>query len=93
MGAANLQNLCGQTLLFRCLETGFITTAPALTRYQQGRDIDPTRRELLGERPTNWVREIPTSTCEHSGAVIKGTQWALKQHQQSKRCQRVQQAV
>jgi len=28
----NLQNLRGQTLLFRCLETGFVTTAPALTR-------------------------------------------------------------
>jgi hypothetical protein len=28
------QNLRGQTLLFRCLETGFVTTAPALTRYQ-----------------------------------------------------------
>ena len=29
-----LQNLRGQILLFRCLETGFITTAPALCRYQ-----------------------------------------------------------
>ena len=93
MGAANLQNLRGQTLLFRCLETGFITTAPALTRYQQGRGMDPSSRELVGERPANWVKAVPTSTCEHSGAVIKGTQWALKQHQQSKRCQRVQHAV
>ena len=42
----NTQNLRGQTLLFRCLETGFVTTAPALTRYQQGRGIDPSRREL-----------------------------------------------
>ena len=40
----NLQNLRGQSLLFRCLETGFVTTAPALTRYQQGRGIDPSRR-------------------------------------------------
>jgi len=28
----NVQNLRGQALLFRCLESGFITTAPALTR-------------------------------------------------------------
>ena len=47
----NQQNLRGQSLLFRCLETGFVTTAPALTRYQQGRGIDPNRRELVGERP------------------------------------------
>jgi len=88
-----LQNLRGQTLLFRCLDTGFITTAPALTRYQHGRGIDPARRELVGERPANWVKEVPTSTCEHCGAVIRGNQWTLRQHQQSKRCQRVQQAV
>jgi len=30
-----LKNLRGQTLLFRCLETGFVTTVPALTRYQK----------------------------------------------------------
>ncbi len=65
----------------------------ALSRYQQGRGIDPTLREFVGERPANWVREVPTSTCEHYGAIIKGNQWVLKQHQQSKRCQRVQQAV
>jgi hypothetical protein len=34
------QNLRGQTLLFRCLETGFVTTAPALGRYQRGRGIE-----------------------------------------------------
>jgi len=45
----NLQNLRGQTLLFRCLETGFVTTAPALTRYQKARCIDPARRELVSE--------------------------------------------
>ena len=49
----NVQNLRGQSLLFRCLETGFITTAPALTRYQQSRGIDPARRELVGERPAH----------------------------------------
>ena len=49
----NTQNLRGQTLLFRCLETGFVTTAPALTRYQQGRGIDPSRRDLVGDRPAN----------------------------------------
>jgi hypothetical protein len=75
VSAPNLQNLRGQTLLFRCLETGFVTNSPALTRYQQGRGIDPTNRELVGERPANWVREVPTSVCEHCGAVIKGNQW------------------
>lgn len=63
----NLQNLRGQALLFRCLETGFVTTAPALTRYQQERGIDPSRRELLGQRPTSWTREAPTTVCEHCG--------------------------
>jgi hypothetical protein len=43
----NMHNLRGQFLLFRCLDTGFVTTAPALTRYQQGRGIDPSRRELV----------------------------------------------
>jgi hypothetical protein len=33
--AFNLQNLRGQTLLFRCLKTGFVTTALAQTRYQK----------------------------------------------------------
>jgi len=91
--AYNTQNLRGQTLLFRCLETGFVTTAPALSRYQQGRGIDPSRRELVGERPENWIRRAPSTTCEHCGQVIKGTQWAFKQHQQSKRCQKAQQAA
>ena len=68
----NTQNLRGQTLLFRCLETGFVTTAPALTRYQQGRGIDPSRRELIGNRPANWIREAPTTVCEHCGMAIKG---------------------
>ena len=81
------QNLRGQTLLFRCLETGFIMTAPALSRYQQGRDIDPSRRELVGQRPANWVKEVPTSTCEHCGMLVKGNQCAYRQHQQTKRCQ------
>ena len=85
----NTQNLRGQALLFRCLETGFITTAPALTRYQQGRGIDPSRRELVGERPANWIREAPTTSCEHCGMVVRGNQWSFRQHQQSKRCQRV----
>jgi hypothetical protein len=68
----NTQNLRGQALLFRCLETGFVTTAPALTRYQQGRGIDPSRRELIGNRPANWTREAPTTLCEHCGMAIKG---------------------
>ena len=86
-----LQNLRGQILLFRCLETGFVTTAPALCRYQSGRGIDPSRRELVGERPAKWVKEVPTTTCEHCGMVVRGTQWAFRQHQQTKRCQRAQQ--
>ena len=86
-----LQNLRGQTLLFRCLETGFITTAPALCRYQSGRGIDPSRRELVGERPATWTKEVPTTTCEHCGMVVKGNQWAFRQHQQTKRCLRAQQ--
>jgi hypothetical protein len=84
--AFNTQNLRGQSLLFRCLVTGFVTTVPTLTRYQQGRRIDPTQRELVGERPANWVRETPTTPCEQCGMVIKGNQWALGQHQKSKRC-------
>lgn len=82
----NLQNLRGQSLLFRCLETGFVTTAPALTRYQQGRGIDPSRRELVGERPEQWCRSRPVTICEHCGQAIKGNQWAVRQHQLSKRC-------
>ena len=85
------QNLRGRTLLFRCLETGFVPTAPALTRYQCGRHIDPSRKELLGERPANWVKEVPTTVCEHCGMVVKGNQWAFRQHQQTKRCQKAQQ--
>jgi hypothetical protein len=78
----NTKNLRGQTLLFRCLETGFVTTAPALTRYQQGRGIDSSRRELVGERTANWIKALPTTTCEHSRMEIKGNQWAFRQHQQ-----------
>jgi hypothetical protein len=89
----NTQNLRGQSLLFRCLATGFETTAPALTRYQQGRGIDPTQRELVGERPANWIREAPTTVCEHCGMAVRGNQWAFRQHQQSKRCQKAQKAA
>jgi len=86
----NKQNLRGQTLLFRCLETGFVTTAPALGRYQRGRGIDPSRRELVGERPADWIKGVPTTTCDHCGMVVKGNQWAFRQHLQSKRCQKSQ---
>jgi methionyl-tRNA synthetase len=75
-----------QTLLFRCLETGFITTSPALTRYQKARGVDPSQRDLVGERPSNWVKEVPSTTCEHCGMEVKGNQWAFRQHKQSKRC-------
>jgi hypothetical protein len=71
----NTQNLRGQTLLFRC---------------QQGRGIDPSRRELVGERPGNWIKKAPTTTCEHCGIAIKDNPACLREHQQSKRCQRAQ---
>jgi len=89
----NLQNLRGQTVLFRCLGTGFATTAPALTRYQKARGVDSARRERVGERPANWVKEMPSTTCEHCGMEVKGTQWAFAQQQQSKRCLKSQQAA
>ena len=88
----NTQNLRGQSLLFRCLDTGFVTTAPALTRYQQGRGIDPSRRELVGERSPHWHKQTPVTICEHCGMAVKGNQWTFRQHQQSKRCRRAQQA-
>jgi hypothetical protein len=75
----NLQTLRGQALLFRCLDTGFVTTVLALTRYQLGRSIDPSQRELVGEQPANWIREAPTAVCE----VVKGNQWAFRPHQAS----------
>lgn len=84
----NTQTLRGQALLFRCIETGFVTTAPALTRYQQGRGIDPSKRESFGERPDDWIRGVPSTICEHCGSIVKGNQWAFRQHQQTKRCQR-----
>jgi len=86
--AFNLQNLSRQSLLFRCLETGFVTTAPALTRYQKARRIYPTRQELVGERPANWVKEVPSMICEHCAMEVKRNQWAFRQHQQSRRCQK-----
>ena len=63
--ALNTQNLQGQSLLFSCMVTGFVTNATALSRYQQGGGIDPTQRELVSQRPSNWSSEAPTTTCEH----------------------------
>lgn len=79
----------GQGLLFRCLETGFISTGPGLTRYQQGRNIDVSRRERIGMRPKDWKPEVPTTVCEICGKVVRGNQWTFRQHQLSKRCQRI----
>ena len=84
--ATKLKNLRGQTLLFRCLKTGFVTSAPALIRYQKARGIDPSRRELVGERPSTWIKAVPTTTCDQCGMEVKGNQWAFRQHQQTKRC-------
>jgi hypothetical protein len=78
--AFNSQYLRGQSLLFRCLVTGFVTTGPALTRYQQGRGIDPTQRKLAGERPSSWSSEAPTTDCEHCGMVAKVNQQPFKAH-------------
>ena len=63
-----------------------MTTAPALTRYQQGRGINASRRELVGERPPNWIKEVPTTTYDHCGMEVKGNQWTFRQHQQTRRC-------
>ena len=82
----NTKNLRGQNLLFRCLETGFVTTAPALTRYQKARGIEASRRELVGERPANWIKAVPTTICDHCEMEVKGNQWTFRQHQQTKRC-------
>lgn len=83
---ANQGNLKGQTLLFRCLETGHVTTAPALARYQAARGIDTGRREFVGQRPTGWLKSRPVTVCEHCGLTVRGTQWALREHQRSRRC-------
>ena len=88
----NTQNLRGQSLLFRCLATEFVTTALALTSYQQGRGIDQTQRELVGERPSGWSSEAPRTLCEHCGMVVRDPA-AFRQHQQSKRCQKAQQVA
>jgi len=60
-------------------------------RYQQGRGINPKRREPVGERPANWIPQTPSTTCERCGMAIKGNQRAFRQHQQLKRCLRAQQ--
>jgi hypothetical protein len=88
-----LKNLRGQNLLFRCLETGFVTTAPALTRYQKARGIEPTRRELVGERPSNWIKAVPTTICANCGMQVNGNEWAFRQHQQTKKCLYAKQAA
>ncbi len=60
---------------------------------QQGRGIDPKRRELVGERPQRWSRTRPVTICEHFGMVVEGNQWAFRQHQQTRRCQKAQRAA
>ena len=62
----NTQNRRGQRLLFRCLETGFVTTGPALTRDQRGRGIDPGQREhygqtIRGNQQTGKSRRLTTA--------------------------------
>jgi hypothetical protein len=37
---------------------GFVATALALTPCQLGRGVDPSRRELVGERPSRWIKAI-----------------------------------
>ncbi|MFY7694860.1 MAG: hypothetical protein ACOVQK_00825 [Cyanobium sp.] len=48
------------------------------------------RRERVGSLPANGIGDKPTKVSDHSGAVIRGNQWRVRQHQQSQRCQRVQ---
>ena len=85
---ANQQNLRGQNLLFKCMETGFVTTAPALARYQTGRGIDPSRRVLVGPKPADWTKTRPYLVCDRCGAKIHGGPWDMAQHKKSKRCLR-----
>ncbi len=80
--------ISGQKLLFRCLETGFVSTGPGLSRYQQGRSIDPASRERLGPRPGDWKPLVPTKVCEICDQVVRGNPWTFRQHQLSQRCQR-----
>jgi len=84
---ANEQNLIGQNKLYRCLVTGFVTSAPALARYQKGRGIPTDQREFVGLKPDGWKRSKPKQTCSNCGAVIQGGPKGLKAHHQSKRCQ------
>lgn len=74
--AFNLQNLWGQALLFRCLETGFVTTAPALTRYQKTRGgaIQHEKNWFVSVLPT-WSRgcpQRPVSTAEWKSRGTSG---------------------
>jgi hypothetical protein len=39
--------------------------------------VDPRRRELVGELPANWVKEMPSTTGEHRGMEAEENQWAL----------------
>ena len=80
----NTQNLRGQTRLSPCQETGFVTTATALTRYQHGRGINSSRCERVGDRPTNWIKAVPRTICEHCAMEVKGNRWAFRQHKQTK---------
>jgi hypothetical protein len=89
----NKQNLRGQTLLFRCQETGFITTASALTRYQQGRGIDLSLRVLFGNRPADWIKAVPTTICNYCGMEVRGNQLAFRQQQHTMRYVRAQHAT
>ena len=56
----------------KCLVSGFVTSAPAFTHYQQGRGIYLSRRELVGERLAYWIREEPTAFWQHNGMVARG---------------------
>jgi hypothetical protein len=58
MATEQPQGWGGPTLLFRCLEPGFVTTAPAMTRYQKGRSINSSRWALAKERRSNWIKSI-----------------------------------
>ena len=50
-----------QSLLFCCLETEFTTTAPALTRYEERRDMDPFRRE---SKPSGLIEHLNSATIQ-----------------------------
>jgi hypothetical protein len=47
----------------------------------------------VGERPSNWIRKMPSTICDRCEMMIEGKQWTFRQHQQSKRRTKAQGAA